>query len=330
MRTGRARGAGRRLLGVVDSSPDFAGTTRKVYRVMEPGTLAEGARLLHVGFRKCGTTALQAALQRARLPLAALDVIYPGKNGNHTSAALAVTGRTHGWVSLGATQPSMRKRDDLVAEVDAVGPRQRAVISSEFFDVADEGTIRTVVGGLGGDAVRVVVTARPLSKILPSACPQQVRAGSRASYEDWLRQVLEGHDRSRAHKAFWERHDQAAVLSRWVGVVGAERVTLIALDEHDRGLPYRSFETMLGVPRGTLEKLRDQANRSMTGPEAELIRRINVEVFQRDITWDEYSRWIRRGASLRMVERRTPDPQEPRTQTPRWALERATELSEGS
>jgi hypothetical protein len=30
-----------------------------------------------------------------------------------------------------------------------------------------------------------------------------------------------------------------------------------------------------------------------------------------------------------MISQRTPDPQEPRTQTPRWALERATELSEG-
>jgi hypothetical protein len=262
------------------------------------------------------------------VPLAALGVVYPGKNGNHTSAALAVTGRTHGWVSLGATQPPMRRWDDLMAEVDAVGPGQRAVISSEFFDVADEETIRTVVGGLGGDQLHVVVTARPLSKILPSAWQQQVRAGSRASYGDWLRQVLEGHDGIRTHKAFWERHDQAAVLSRWAGVVGPERVTLIVLDEHDRALPYRSFETMLGVPHGTLVELPEQANRSMTGAEAELVRRVNVEVFQRDVTWEEYSRWIRRGAALRMVEQHTPNRQEPRIQTPNWALERVTELCE--
>jgi hypothetical protein len=297
--------------------------------VIEPRTLADGARLLHIGFRKCGTTALQAALRRARLPLASLGVIYPGKNGNQTSAALAVTGRTHGWVTRGAIQTSMRRWDELVAEVAAIEPRQRAVISSEFFDVADQETIRTVVGGLGGDQVHVVVTARPLSKILPSAWQQQVRVGSRAGYEDWLQQVLEGHDGMRTHQTFWERHDQAAVLSRWASVIGPERVTLVVLDEHDRGLPYRSFETMLGVPHGTLEELPDQVNRSLTAAEAELIRRINIEVFAGDITWDEYSTWIRRGAALRMVERRASDPGEPRTQTPRWAMERATQMSAG-
>jgi hypothetical protein len=296
---------------------------------MEPRTLAEGARLLHIGFRKCGTTALQTALRRARVPLAALGVVYPGENGNQTAAALAVTGRTHGWVALGATPQPRQKWDELVEEVDAVGPPQRAIISSEFFDVADEDTIRTVVAGLGGDRTHVVVTARPLAKILPSAWQQQVKVGLRTSYGEWLRHVLEGHDGNKTHRTFWERHDQAAVISRWAGVVGPERVTLVVLDESDRLLPFRSFETLLGLPRGTLEELPDAANRSMTGAEAELIRRINVEIFAADISWDEYSRWIRRGAALRMISRRTPEPQEPRTQTPRWALERATELSEG-
>ena len=297
--------------------------------MIEPRTIAEGARLLHIGFRKCGTTALQAALRRARLPLAALGVVYPGTSGNHTAAALAVTGRTHGWVAIGASRPPMATWDDLVDEVAAVGAEQRAVISSEFFDVADDPTIRTIVSGLGGERVRVVVTARPLSRILSSAWQQQVKVGLRTSYEEWLGQVLEGDDDVLTHKRFWERHDQAAVLSRWAGVVGPERVTLIVLDENDRSLPYRGFEALLGVPEGTLEEPSDDLNRSMTGAEAEFIRRINVEVFSGDVSWDEYSNWIRRGAAQRMVARRTPDPDEPRTQTPPWAIERATEISSG-
>ncbi len=295
---------------------------------MEPGVLVEGARLVHIGFRKCGSTALQGALARARLPLASLGVVYPGGNGNHTPAALAVTGRTHGWTSLGARPQPMERWDALVAEVAAVPVGQRVVVSSEFFDVADAATIRTVVAGLGGERVHVVVTARPLARILPSAWQQQVQVGMRSRYGTWLRDVLD-HEQSRTYQTFWERHDQAAVLSRWAGVVGPDRVTLMVLDEHDRALPYRGFETMLGVPAGTLVERAGDANRSLTGPEAELIRRINVEVFQRDITWDEYSQWIRRGAARRMVKQRTPGPDEPRTHTPQWAVERATEISAG-
>jgi hypothetical protein len=295
--------------------------------VIEPRTLAEGARLLHIGFRKCGTTALQSALRRARVPLAGFGVVYPGKAGNHTAAALAITGRTHGWVSLGAERPPMQKWEQLASEVAAVGPAQRAIVSSEFFDVADEAAIHSIVDGLGGDQLHVVVTARPLAKILSSAWQQQVKVGLRTSYGNWLQAVLEGTDENRTHKTFWERHDQAAVLSRWAGVVGPDRVTLVVLDDHDRQLPYRSFETMLGVPKGTLEEVPNSANRSMTGAEAELIRQINLEIFATDINWEEYSNWIRRGAAQRMVSKRTPDPDEPRTQTPRWALERATEIS---
>jgi hypothetical protein len=296
--------------------------------VIEPRILAEGARLLHIGFRKCGTTALQAALRNARDPLRSAGVRYPGTKFNHTLAALAITGRTHGWVSLGATPEPMGRWDQLVAEIAAIGPRERAVVSSEFFDVADEPAIKTIVDGLGGDQVQVLLTARPISKILPSAWQQQLRVGMRRSYDDWLHIILEGTDENKTHRTFWERHDQAGVLERWAGVIGPQRITLMVLDDSDRQLLYGGVETMLGVPEGTLREVPDRANRSMTGAEAELIRALNLEIFRHDISWDDYSKWIRRGAAQRIVTNRQPGADEPRIHTPPWALERADELGQ--
>jgi hypothetical protein len=293
-------------------------------RALDPGTHA-----IHIGFRKCATTALQVALRNARPELRAAGAVYPGTGGNHTQAALAITGRTHGWASIGAKPQPMAKWDTLVNRVAAVGAAQRVMVSSEFFDVADVETIRTITAGLGGDRTHIVATLRPLSKILPSAWQQQVQVGSRLGYGAWLRAVLEGTDENKTHQRFWERHDHAAVLARWASVVGPERVTLVVLDERDRDLPYRSFESLLGVPHGTLKEVPNRANRSMTGAEAELIRRINLEIFNHDITWDEYSNWVRLGAAQRIVTQRTPGPDEPRTFTPRWALERAAEISAG-
>jgi hypothetical protein len=297
--------------------------------VTEPKTLAPGGRLLHIGFRKCGTTAIQGALRRARDPLAAAGILYPGKHSNHTFAALAITGRTRGAITRGARPQPMSQWTKLVDEVAGITPQQRAVVSSEFFDVADEPTIRKIVAGLGDDRMDVVVTARPLSKILPSAWQQQVQAGLQRSYGDWLKNVLDGNDTLKTYATFWERHDHAEVLSRWAGVVGPERVTLIVLDEHDRGLPYRSFETMLGAPAGTLREEPNRTNRSMSSAEVELIRQINKAIFTTDISWNEYNAWIYRGASERVLAQRLPEPDEPRTVTPRWALERATEISAG-
>jgi hypothetical protein len=297
--------------------------------VTEPKTLAPGGRLLHIGFRKCGTTAIQGALRRARAPLAAAGVVYPGKHSNHTFAALAVTERTRGATGRGARPQPMRQWTKLVDEVARITPQQRAIVSSEFFDVADEPTIRKIVAGLGGDRLDVVVTLRPLSKILPSAWQQQVQGGVQRCYGEWLKVVFEGNDTMKTHQSFWERHDHAEVLSRWAGVVGPERVTLIVLDEHDRGLPYRSFETMLGAPAGTLREEPNRTNRSMSSAEVELIRQINKTIFTTDVSWNEYNTWIYRGASERVLAERVPEPDEPRTVTPRWALERATEISAG-
>jgi hypothetical protein len=285
--------------------------------------------MLHIGFRKCGTTAIQAALMRARDPLAAAGIVYPGKHSNHTFAALAITERTRGAIARGARSQPMWQWTNLVDEVAGLEPQQRAIVSSEFFDVADEPTIRKIVAGLGDDRLHVVVTARPLSKILPSAWQQQVQAGLQRGYGEWLKNVLEGNDTIKTYATFWERHDQAEVLSRWAGVVGPDRVTLIVLDEQDRGLPYRSFETMLGAPPRTLREEPNRTNRSMSNAEVELIRQINKTIFTTDITWNEYNTWIYRGASERVLAQRLPEPDEPRTVTPRWALERATEISAG-
>jgi hypothetical protein len=305
------------------------GGPRKVCAVTEPRALEPGTHAIHIGFRKCATTALQVALRNARPELRAAGAVYPGTGGNHTPAALAITGRTHGWASLGAKPQPMAKWDTLVNRVASIGPDHRVIVSSEFFDVADADTIRTITADLGGDRTHIVATLRPLSKILPSAWQQQVQFGSRLSYGAWLRAVLEGNDAIKTYKNFWERHDHAGVLARWASVVGPERVTLVVLDERDRALPYRSFESLLGVPHGTLREVLNRANRSMTGAEAELIRRINLEIFSHDITWDDYSRWIRFGAAQRIITGRTPGPDEPRAHTPRWALERAAEISAG-
>jgi hypothetical protein len=295
--------------------------------VTEPRSLDPGTHLIHIGFRKCATTALQVSLRRAGPTLREAGVVYPGAGRNQTPAALAVTRRTHGWVSLGAKPEPMAKWDGLVRRVAAAEAAERVVVSSEFFDVADDDTVRTITAGLGGDRTHIVATLRPLSKILPSAWQQQVQVGMRLSYAAWLRAVLKGTAAMKTHQSFWERHDHAAILGRWTSVVGPERVTLIVLDESDRMLPYRSFESMLDLPPGTLQEVPSMANRSMTGAEAELIRRINLDILSQDITWDEYTNWIRFGAAQRIITERTPGPDEPRTYTPPWALERAAEIS---
>ena len=97
-------------------------------------TLAAGARLLHIGPHKTGTTAIQGAFHLARGQLAAHGVVYAGADRQPMRATLAVTGRR---AMLGESRPDMAYWDKLVRDVREAGD-QRIVISSEFFAGGDE------------------------------------------------------------------------------------------------------------------------------------------------------------------------------------------------
>jgi len=131
-------------------------------------TLAAGTRLLHIGPHKTGTTALQGAFHLARARLAAHGVFYAGADRSPVRATLAVTGRP---AMLGEASPDIALWDNLVRTVRESGD-QRVVISSEFFDDADDAVARRVVADLGGPRVHVVATLRPLARVMPSQWQQ--------------------------------------------------------------------------------------------------------------------------------------------------------------
>ena len=60
------------------------------------GPLPQDAILLHLGFHKTGTTALQSAFAASRPALLEHGVLYPGRRRSHHPAAMAMTGRTWG------------------------------------------------------------------------------------------------------------------------------------------------------------------------------------------------------------------------------------------
>src|SRR4051812_4137648 len=104
-----------------------------------------GARLLHIGPHKTGTSTIQDALSEAREEMLAHGVVYPGRQRSHIRAACAVTG-ARGLVGAPPARP--REWRALLHEVAAAGD-QRVVISSEFFDMSDAATARRVVAELG-------------------------------------------------------------------------------------------------------------------------------------------------------------------------------------
>jgi hypothetical protein len=281
--------------------------------------------LLHVGPYKTGTTALQGAFHTGRERLAELGVHYAGAGRQPMLAALSMTGRPG---RRGDPAASKRHWQDLVDDIRAAG-RKRVVVSSEFFSDASPEAAAEVVQGLGhreggGSRVHVVVTLRPLGKVMPSQWQQYVQNGLRMRYQDWLDAMFNQPPYDKPTPTFWNRHDQADQVARWASVAGPANVTVIVLDESDRGMLLRTFEQLLDLPAETLVP-DNVSNRSLTLGEVEVIRLLNEEFKRRKWGDDLYGRFVRTGIAKKMLTQRRPEPGEPAIVTPKWAQERAAE-----
>ncbi|MEV6111378.1 hypothetical protein AB0L59_02405 [Streptomyces sp. NPDC052109] len=289
-----------------------------------PAPLPPGTRLLHIGPHKTGTTAIQGALFAAKHRMGEYGVAFPAHTRHPMEAALAACARP---AMMGDPVPTDRHWGRLLQQVAATVGRT-SVISSEFFaDAEGDGTIARIVDQLGGDRVHVLVTLRPLVKIMPSQWQQYVQNGLRMGYADWLEHMLRKPPYERPNPSFWHRHRHDRLVERWARAVGAERLTVVVVDDRDRaGLP-RAFEALLGLPENLLQPVPDTANRSLTLAETEMLRNLNVEFRANGLPDELYSRLVRGGAVLHMKNACAPEPGDVKIVTPRWAVRAAAEIA---
>ena len=276
--------------------------------------LPEGTRLLHIGPPKTGTTTIQGAFHEARERSLAQGVRYAGSSQHSAVAVLAGIGRPS--FKDGEAPPSRRYWNALRKEVR--GAREpRVVISSEFFADADADAIPRIVDELGG-GLQVVLTLRPLGRILPSQWQQYVKSGLSLSYEGWLEGILNTPDKTTP--LFWRRHRHHDLAAAWAAVVGPERLTVIVVDDRDHERVLRDFERLTGLRAGTLAAVDDFVNRSMTLPEAEALRAFTI-AFRAEGFSNALLHKVMNFGTADYVKVRVPSQEEPRVQTPQWALD---------
>lgn len=264
---------------------------------------------LHIGTPKSGTTYLQTILSASRRHLSRAGILYPGERYlphsglNQQPAVYAVGQRFIRWVGAEARENGVRYFHRLCEEVSA--HTGRVLISAEALAFFDADEIRQLLAGLHADSrqVDVVITARDLGRVLPSLWQQNIKNGSTEPLDGYLASVAALRDA--ADVPLWTAFGLPGLVRRWQDVVGSECVTLVTAP-HDggdalwhrfveaTGLPW-SMGSGADRPAGLAIRLVDR-NLSLTSGQAELLRRVNLELRAR--SGDDREARILRGRLL--------------------------------
>ena len=260
---------------------------------------AEGPKLLkkvviHAGFHKTGTTAIQHSLHASTEVLKAAGYRYPivDQGTSQSGSVLALAERGWGWQARGSKVIPKRVWTKLIKQVRK--GRDNMILSSEFLSELDESRIIQIKSAFDGLDCQIVFTLRAFDKLFPSTYQQALKSGSAHVYETWLEATVNDYF-GEQKTGFWKRNQHAHVILRWIQIFGAENVTIITADETNPGLLFERFGELLKLPVGSLKPVADSGlNRSLLLDEIQLLRAINKNV-PKSRNWNAYMTFIRKG-----------------------------------
>ena len=287
--------------------------------------------IIHPGFHKTGTTAIQASLTTKRAELLAKGILYPwpGLSAHHR-AAWALSGRSWGWKNRGGTTTDIERWNSIAKEY--VNHKGVAILSSEFLtelsvELLEKIKKDTQAKGSEKTDIQVVFTLRPLAKLLASTYQQYLKVGIKSNYETWLHSIFDDGAKGKHFQNFWRRNRHAEVMARWAQVFGPENVTVIVVDETKPDFLYESFNNLLGLEKDFLVASEDRGiNRSLTFPEISLLLKINQE-YPLTREWQDYLAFIRSGAIKHLTDKVPANPEDQKLLTPEWAVTKAKEIT---
>jgi hypothetical protein len=282
--------------------------------------------ILHVGFHKSGTSALQETFAAQREQLQAAGVLYPsiGRKAHHR-IAWALTQKAWGWKKRGGEVTSFKHFTRMARSINRSNS-SKIVLSSEFFSELTTEKIQVIASAIKNREVKVLFTLRPLAKLLGSSYQQYLKYGTKADYVEWLHSVLDEPGVSKINPTFWQRHMHGDVVARWVEVFGKDNVTVLIANEQRPEFLYESLDEYLGLAPGFLKPQVTGSNRSLSLEEVSLLLELNRR-FPKERQWNEYLIFIRNGYIRQLTDHVPLKEGSKKLLTPKWAVEKANALA---
>ena len=283
-----------------------------------------GTVFLHIGPHKTGTTALQNTLFKEQSTLLRYKVNYitaEDGRGNANFAARALRNKPSQKNEAQVAVP-IKYWNNIVRQAGD-SASDYSIISGEGFADCNDDEIHRVAKELAPGRLRIVVTLRPLAKILPSQWQQYIQnAMFEHAFDAWLGRTLNSFDNSplpdrEQPTGFWRRQGHDLLVRRWAFADTLNTPILIVANENEPRAIMQGFEALTSLPEGTLQPGATLTNRSLTLPEVEAVRSYYALLHERGFQ----QRVFRRGSAIRpgllFKENRKPLSDEARLEIPK-------------
>ena len=182
------------------------------------------------------------------------------------------------WAPRGRPVPPVSVWDEFAAGVRARSDVRVCLSTEDFGRIRSAERSRKVVADLGAPSSTSFAVTRAYHRLMPSHWQERVKSHERRSYDEWLRELLEGDDSHEVHRRLWTSHDVEFMASRWLDVLPPDRFTLVVTDDSDRELLPRTFEQLLGLHPSGLLAPAESTNASLSMNAAEVLRRVDRRV----------------------------------------------------
>ena len=256
---------------------------------------------LHVGTPKSGTSYLQdkLALNRARLEEQGLDYVHT-RTGNHFEAALDLIGDR--WA--GEEQAAQGQWDALV--VEARKARRDVLVSHEILAAAEPESVARAMASFPEREVHVVLTARDLGRQIPAEWQERVKHRGRRDYAAFLKALHRNYNRTDWTMPFWRVQQLPRILATWGAGLPPENLHLVTVPPSGapRDLLWKRFAAVVGLDPDASYAESEKVNASLGGAEVTMLRRLNIELAEREVSRYTYVKWVREGVVKEVLAQR--------------------------
>jgi hypothetical protein len=225
---------------------------------------------LHVGTMKSGTTYLQQLFDLNKDRLADQEILWQGATRNR-DAMLAFLG------SRRSNRPPERRWQGFSRRVRRY-PGD-VLISCEIMAPWKHKATQRLRDELGDADVRLLVTARDLTKVVPSHWQETVKNGATLAWKEWIGRVCQGPEATDSGVRFWRGQYLPEVLDAWSTIATPGQVYVVTAPQHAVGpeVLWTRFAAALENPPAAVEQP-TRSNPSLGAVSAELMRRMNARL----------------------------------------------------